>query len=210
MPPSKRSLRRLLVEGVDDQHTVIQLMARHGHDWDAERTLPYVRNCDGIEKLLRLIPVTLKSSTHLGIIVDADTDPGQRWQQLVALFAREDITLPAAPSAEGIVMSGSPRIGIWLMPNNSDPGALEHFLAQLVPEDDTVWPYALTACEAAIELGASVSPARIEKARMHTWLSWCEAPGRPFGLALRSKYFDANTDTAQRFVAWFRELFSTP
>jgi hypothetical protein len=43
MPPREDSPYRLLVEGSDDQHSVIHLLRRHGFDWDDKTTdRPYL------------------------------------------------------------------------------------------------------------------------------------------------------------------------
>jgi hypothetical protein len=42
-----------MVEGPDDQWTIINLLARHGYDWNNAAALrPYVEPVGGVEKLL--------------------------------------------------------------------------------------------------------------------------------------------------------------
>lgn len=53
MPPTSRSPYRLLVEGSDDQYSVIHLMARHGYAWDDPSShRPFVHNTGNLSKLL--------------------------------------------------------------------------------------------------------------------------------------------------------------
>jgi hypothetical protein len=79
MPPLTNSPYRLLVEGTDDQHSVIHLMARHGYDWDDSLALrPYVHVTGNLNQLMSELPVTLKDDRHfqrIGISVDTE-EPG--------------------------------------------------------------------------------------------------------------------------------------
>jgi hypothetical protein len=62
-PPPKASPYQLMVEGPDDQYSVIHLMARHGFDWDDEsRARPRVSPSGGVEQLLRAVPVAFKGT----------------------------------------------------------------------------------------------------------------------------------------------------
>ncbi|WP_420441941.1 DUF3226 domain-containing protein [Candidatus Palauibacter sp.] len=58
------------------------------------------------------------------------------------------------------------------------------------------------------ELGAFFPDAKTSKAVLHAWLAWQQEPGRPYGLAIKSGYLRHDSVTAERFVAWFRQLFA--
>jgi hypothetical protein len=213
MPPAETSPFRLLVEGPDDFHSVIQLMARHGYDWDDRSAhRPFVKSEDGIEKLLEALPVVLKGSyDRIGVVVDADLAPTDRWAQLRSRAA--GLTLPALPQLEGTMVEGikpGSRVGFWLMPDNSSPGRLEDFLGKLVSAEDASWDFADEALSEARRRGAPCTEHDHAKGRVHTWLAWQREPGQPFGIALRSKVFRHDTDDALRFVTWFRRLFVDP
>jgi hypothetical protein len=145
--PPKESPYRLLVEGVDDLHSVIHLMARHGFDWDDEsKVRPFVSPLEGIEKLLRAVPVALKGSyERVGIVLDANSRLADRWAQIRNRASQAAVSLPEMPGLEGTIVGGrlpGSRVGIWLMPDNSSPGTLENFLGELVSPDHPVWAYA--------------------------------------------------------------------
>lgn len=46
-----------------------------------------------------------------------------------------------------------------------------------------------------------------KKALVHAWLAWREEPGRPYGVAIKSRYLRDDSDAAERFVAWFGRVF---
>lgn len=215
MPPSESSPYRLLVEGSDDLHSVIHLMARHGYEWDdAGAPRPFVDNAGSVEKLLEALPVALKGSyQRIGFLVDADASSPDRWAQIRGRAQRVGLELPASPQADGTIVPGlrhGSRAGFWLMPDNSSPGNLESFLSRLVPAEDPTWGYAGEAVTEARNRGARCNVKDHGKSTLHTWLAWQEEPGLPFGTALRARLFLHDTDEALRFVSWFHRLFVDP
>jgi hypothetical protein len=212
MPPRPESPYRLLVEGSDDLHSILHLLIRHGFDWDDETTVrPYVDATGSVEKLLRTLPVALKSSyERIGVVVDANSRLPDRWAQLRASAGHAGVRLPDTPEVEGTIVAGfrpGSQVGFWLMPDNSQPGNLESFLSRLIPAEDTLWPYAGEVVAEARERGARCREKDHLKGALHTWLAWQEDPGRPFGTALGAQVFKHDTPDAVRFVAWFRRLF---
>lgn len=202
---------RLLVEGLDDQHSVLHLMARHGFDWnDSSVPRPYILSTGSIDRLLESLAVSLKSFNRVGVLVDADTSPLQRWAQLRDRAMRAGIKIPEAPAPEGTIVPGplpGSRIGFWLMPDNLNSGTLEVFLGKLVPEADPTWSWAEEAVREARNRGARCKETDHPKSWLHTWLAWQERPGIPFGIALQAQVFRHDTEDALRFVAWFKRLF---
>lgn len=203
---------QLLVEGENDLYVCAHLCERHGIP---EFRIEIPGASGGIEELLRDIPVRLQQRTlrTLGVIVDADRDLLRQWQRLRTPLASLPLTLPIAPLAEGWVVDtrgpvGPLRIGIWIMPNNTDPGILEDFAATLIPNDDPLLPHAESAI-AAIE-AAGLNRYQIHhrpKALIHTWLAWQENPGNRMGTAIKSGHLRHDSPTALAFVAWLRRLF---
>jgi hypothetical protein len=159
MPPSPESPYRLLVEGEDDKHSIIHLLARHSFDWHDEGTIrPYVSSEGSVERLLRALPVAVKSAhSRIGVVLDADLDLPIRWLQVRNRLESAGLKVPERPSAEGTILPGlraGTRIGIWLMPDNSSPGILEDFLGNLVPPEDPIWSYADEVASEARHRGA--------------------------------------------------------
>jgi len=202
---------RLIVEGPDDQHSLLHLMRRHGVDWDNPGPqLPHVRDSGGYEKLLVSLEVCVRTYTRLGIVIDADVDPQGRWGEVNRRLETLGVALPQNPPSDGVVVNGirpRTRVGVWLMPDNRQSGAIEEFLADLIPQNDCCWPYAEEASSEARRRGAPFPEKDFLKARIHTWLAWQKEPGLPFGTALTARYFRSESEPALRFVSWFRRLF---
>jgi hypothetical protein len=203
---------RLIVEGVDDLYSIINLMGRHGLDWEAPSpALPHLESATGIDELLKALPRAALLYERFGIVVDADLDHAHRWLQVHDRLKGRGVTLPEAPSIDGVIVPGirSPtaRIGVWLMPDNQSPGILEDFLARLVPADNRCWRHAEEATTQARALGAPLAEKDQTKGALHAWLAWQSDPGVPFGMALRMKVLGHDSPDAVRFAAWFKRLF---
>ena len=212
MQPRDDSPYRLLVEGPDDRHSLIQLMSRHGFNWEDDSiTRPYVASAGGLPELLKQFPVVLKGSyDRIGVLVDANTHPMDRWEQLRSRAHSVGITLPRTPERSGTIVEGlrpASRLGLWLMPDNDSTGTLETFLSKLVPADDGLWSYSAGVIVEALRLGAPLHDSDHLKGRLHSWLAWQEEPGLPFGTAMRAKIFAHDTQDALAFAAWFERLF---
>ena len=115
--------RVLLVEGVDDKH-----VARHV--WQRQTAEPpfCIKEKDSVDKLLKAIEVEVKASglQALGIMLDANTNPAGRWEAVKDRLARVNINLPDSLCASGAIIESHPRVGVWLMPDNTSPGELDH------------------------------------------------------------------------------------
>jgi len=198
------AVRKLLVEGIDDLHVVKSLCMAYN--------IPQVFDVidkKGISNLKESLPIELKTSdlASLGILVDADIDLNARWQSVRDILTKDGYTVSALPEPNGTILHAEdkPKVGIWLMPDNQLPGLLEHFVAELIPDDDALWPHAQN-CVTNIPEQRFPEVARA-KANIHTWLAWQEEPGKPMGTAITARYLDPGSARAQGFVDWLRALF---
>jgi hypothetical protein len=217
--------RVLLVEGTDDLHVLAHIFKAHGH----ERKIT-IRDQEGVDRVKKLdenvfdnlledLSVELKGSevTTIGIIVDADLDLRARWQSLANRLKDlkyEDV--PDLPKASGTICKGKdlPKIGVWLMPDNSLPGMLEDFVKLLVPdESQNLLDRAIEAIEAIPKeerLFITENSDKTAKAQIHTYLAWQSRPGVPYGIAIREKFLDAGSKNAENLMDWIKELFDLP
>lgn len=206
MPGSVKG--QLVVEGKDDQHVIWALCAQH--------RLPQVfevEQVEGVDALLAGIPVRLKASglPALGIVVDADADLPARWQAVRSQLVQAGYAdVPPQPDADGLVLVplDLPRVGVWLMPDNTLPGALEDFVAYLIPEHDQLAPFAESSLDEIEAAGAQrYRLTQRSKAFVHTWLAWQEIPGQPMGQAITARALQHDRPLALRFVNWLRRVF---
>ena len=203
----------LLVEGNDDEHVVKHICGRHGIPADL-----HIITHDGVADLIASIRATIDSADDdgdvVGILVDADENLQNRWQavrdQLASAGYRE---LPDRPDRAGVIVDPPadtllPRAGVWIMPDNQNTGYLENFLRFMVPvAQRTLFQHAEASVAGIPPAERLFDPVDAPKALIHTWLAWQEDPGRPFGIAIRARFLDANVSEAAAFAAWLRNLF---
>ena len=219
-PPSERIL---LVEGQNDLHMVLHLCNNHP-EFSVKGTLgseqvileppPHtyftVEDKKGVSELLKSIRTEVRVSGRqaLGILADADEDLPGRWDELSKQFQQAGITLPDHPHPEGTLVdiAGSPRVGVWLMPNNESVGELEDFVKEMIPTDDPVWPLSQNYIDGIPERDRRFRPAKATKAQVHAWLSARKNP-RQIGAAIGDGDLQTDTTLCQTFTSWLIKLF---
>lgn len=197
----------LLVEGPDDEHVICHLYQRAGFVVNFG-----VEAKKSVEQVVRGIrnEALAPGRTALGIVVDANDKLPIRWQDIGNELSRAGIPLPPQPMADGTVVEpprgGLPRVGVWLMPDNSSAGELEDLLSGLVPSGDPIWPLAQSYVGDVFEqLPARERPKRA-KAEVHAWLAGKNG-GLPMGLSVKAGLFNHGSPVAQRLLAWLQSVF---
>ncbi|RKZ82057.1 MAG: hypothetical protein DRR19_21270 [Candidatus Parabeggiatoa sp. nov. 1] len=202
--------RVLLVEGKDDCHVIMHLCQAH----NLLETF-CIHDCNGYEKVLKVLWDRLQRSPQsrpkiIGIVLDADIDIMARWQQLTDKLKKYGYTLPAQPDKQGTIhpsVDKYPRLGIWLMPNNIEPGMLEDFLKQLALPDTLATAQSCVKCARRRKV-TYFKEAHVSKAEIYTYLAWQDEPGKPFGQAITAHVLQPETEIAHQFTDWLNRLFS--
>lgn len=206
-------LPSLHVEGDDDLNSIVHLLTRHGIPFEPALRRVEVKNQGSDQRVLDIMPIAVRASTNrsVGFVLDADVHIADRWKQVAGRLVPLGLNLPPVPPADGFIgdlPSLNVRAGVWLMPDNTlDFGRLEDLLRTLVPAGDAIIAHAETATDAACALGALFTPNDRIKAVLHSWLAWQKDPGKPYGTAIKAKFFGIDSEAALRFVAWFRRLY---
>lgn len=201
-PSGADPARILLVEGSSDEHVIEHLCRQIDLLPEVE-----IEACGNVDELLKRIPVEIKVSgrTVVGVLADANADIHGRWQQVARAFREANVLLPREPVLTGAIVKGSPRVGVWLMPDNARQGELEDFLIDLIPADDEVWQCAQDYIES---IPANIRPRKRSKAEVHAWLSG-KPKLLPPGIAIDKSdgYFDTDVPLAQSLKRWLNRLF---
>lgn len=205
----------LLVEGKQDLMVIPELMEANGVDWGT-RNNPFVwiEDCGGYSNLADtdVISTELKASglSALGIMIDADDNPKERWQSIRNASLQSIPDIPEALPEDGLIHTTDTgiRFGIWLMPDNRMRGILETFLAYMIPtSNEPLWEFAQAATKEAKSKGATFIAPHFDKANIYTWLAWQRPPGRQLHQAVKEYIFHPTHPNAQRFVTWFKTLY---
>lgn len=188
-------------------------MTKNGLDFNKpEPNYPYIHDAKGYPNVVSSLAVATKTYKRLGIVVDADEAPANRWMSLQNELNKSRIAIPKDPVNDGLILiedlpAQLQRVGIWMMPDNKASGMLETFLSTMVDAGNPVWLHAEKATDEAKRIGASFNNLHKDKARVHTWLAWQDPPGMPFGTAITARCFESDSSAALSFVRWFKRLF---
>ena len=218
MPTSERSM--LYVEGKDDLHAVKHLLRWHritlfigdSQSNNVDPNVPGLEETRGKKKLIETIKtiVPVSSGRSVGFVLDGDDRPQDGWSAVCGCLRELELDPPKDMPANGYVAhvdKYKARVGVWLMPDNRRAGALEQFLADLVPEGDLLLRLAESSTEEARSTGAKFPETKRLKAVLQTWLAWQEDPGLPYGSAINAQFFRHDSPAARTFVKWYERLF---
>ena len=200
------STLKILVEGPDDDAVCFHLLKQHGIE-------PLtIEKLEGYSKLLEGIHTRIHAQSDLealAIVVDADLDLKSRWAELSHKIQTAGYkTCPEEPDSQGTIIMepNKPLVGIWIMPDNTTAGLLEHFVTALIPKGDPLWPRAQQCVDQIPHEQRPFKEASLPKAKIHTWLAWQSEPGSKMGGAIARKYLDPNAPAAALFMAWIRRM----
>ena len=126
--------------------------------------------------------------------------------------ANDEIQLPLNPDPNGTIIPedpaiGSPRIGVWVMPDNVSTGELEDFVRHMIPTGDPVWPRAEDYIDEIPADARRFDDDTITKNQIHAWLAARKFPGL-IGVAIREGDLAVNNPLSQTFLRWLSRLFA--
>ena len=202
--PAEPSPRVLLVEGQGDKHVAQHIWWRHAED------TPFCIDVMGSEAELRRVifaQVKAEGRLALGILLDANTNSGARWQSVRDRLAQAGIAAPERLSPGGTIIESRPRVGVWLMPDNGSPGELEDFVAQMIPDGDAVWPLSQSYIDGIPCAERKFSPKKKKRAQVHAWLAARDDP-RLMGAAIGAGDLAVDGALCRAFVSWLKALFT--
>ena len=179
MPDSSPNV--LIVEGQDDKYIVDKLLAKHEHAARFD-----IRPKGGFPALRSSIRPEINASGRrtVGIIADANESPTDRWTSIRDALSEVDCTdIPEAPVPSGAILSGPRdiRVGVWLMPDNTRPGEVEDFIADMIPTGDPLWPVAQQYIDDIPPDLQKFTENKRTRAHVHAWLATRDALA-PWGL----------------------------
>ena len=194
----------LLVEGRNDKHVVWQICNRNPELPDF-----FISDRGDINAVIESIgPEFLAAGRQaLGILVDTDDRPQARWDEIAHQLRAFGVQPPVAPDPTGTIISGvEPRVGVWLMPDNTQAGEIEEFVASMIPDDDPVWPMSQDYIDGLPRYEGKFADGKTLRAKIHAWLA-TRADPRLMGQAIGTHDLQVNGPLCQRFLVWLNRLF---
>lgn len=214
MAKSKYPERKLLVEGTTDLFFIAELWKKQRNS-DALDHFQII-SMDGKEKLIQSLSdsnnVIWKSkTTHLGIVVDADTSAENTLQSVCNALERGGYTgLSQRLEVSGQIQNiNGVNFGVWVMPDNKQPGMTEDLFLSLFSDDQNKAQhlFAVKTLEDLEKQNLNRYDKNLHrsKAAAHTLLAWQTEPGYAMGNAVQANLVCLPENLP--FVDWLGRLF---
>jgi len=175
----------------------------------------FVVNAGGIANITEAIRTTLEDEdvTNIGVVVDAN-DVGFASRYVGIAGAIKEIFPQLTPNIEssrqGWTRELKPGLtfGLWVMPDNSSPGYLEHFLTRLIePTDESLRLAKKFFSETKSSEAVRFTQVKDQKALLSLFLAIQEEPGMNAQTAIKKGLLKHDHPLAQNFLAWFAATF---
>jgi hypothetical protein len=119
----------------------------------------------------------------IGVTRDADNDSHGAFQSVSGFLTASNLPAPASGGHLSDAEAGTPRAGIYILPDCVNAGMLEDLCLEAVSDD------LATSCvneflDCVVRAGRT--PGNLSKARVHAWLSSQVVPDRRLGEAARA------------------------
>jgi hypothetical protein len=142
-----------------------------------------------------------QSLASIGITRDTDSSVAQDFQSICGYLQSSGFVVPARA---GLFGTGTPKVGVFLMPNNSDAGMLEDLCLASVQGDGSA--PCLDEFFKCVRQQAGRQTAEQSKARMHAWLASQIKPDLRLGEAAKQSLFPWDAPVFQDLKQFLQNL----
>jgi hypothetical protein len=123
----------------------------------------------------------------LGVVTDAEGDAARAFQSVRT--ALQTAALPVPPDMGIWHSAQTPKVGVFIQPDNASTGMLETLCLMAVGSDPTLECVgAFLQC--ARNAGKCIAPKDEDRAKAHAYLAVCPKPGLRVGEAAEAGYWD--------------------
>ena len=181
-PGSIDKSKQLLVEGEDENQFFGALLDHLEND---EIQVQSYGGKDNLRRFLKAflnVPI-FDEVQSIGIVRDADTDAATAFKSVQNSLTSVELPVPDEMLAPA---TGALRVGIFIMPDNSNPGALEDLCLNALEGDLAIG--CVSDFIQCIQDSVQKVPKNMAKARMHAFLASREDPELRLGIAAHRGY----------------------
>ena len=199
--PTDLHLPKLIIgEGVEEV-LVFEAVLSH-----LELTDVGVEHYGGKQKLAAYLDVLklrpgFAQLASLGVTRDADESAIGAFASVQSLLQKRQFVIPNTP---GDITEGSPRVGIIILPDGVNNGALEDLCLAAWREDPLL--QCIDAYFDCVSTAKGEPPRQISKARVHAWLAAQGTPDMRLGIAAKKGLIDWNNPAFERLVTFIKAL----
>jgi hypothetical protein len=192
--------RLLVVEGKDDINFSEKLLEYIGILDSVD-----IRSSEGKDNLKNLMPAFkfttgFKNIEKIAVLWDADKNARDAFKQVTDVLKK--IGLPS-PKKPGEFSSGSPSVGIFIMPDNSSNGMLEDLCLESVKDHEAMKCVDnFIACTQELK----EQPDNISKAKVQVFLASRSKIANSIGRAAQKGYWNFNSEKLQPLINFLKQL----
>jgi len=138
---------------------------------------------------------------HLAVIRDADTNANNQFKSIQHVLRKERMDVPSEINR---FTDGRPRIGIFIMPGDSDKGMLENLCLNTVkdnPAMECVKAFIRCACD------LDKNPNNKAKACCQAFLAAMPDIVKSVGLGARKGYWNFDSDELNNLKSFLKQLY---
>ena len=165
-----------------------------------------VREVGGKEQFKNKLPALTRMTGFsdvktLAVILDADDNVDAAFKRAVRILADENLEPPKQPNQ---FSEGNPRIGIFIMPDNSKKGMLEDLCLKTVENKP-----AMECVDTFIECIVSeleCHPSNMAKAKVQSFLAAMPKITKSLGMGAQKGYWDFDSDELTELIAFIDDL----
>ncbi|RJS68443.1 hypothetical protein CW696_08625 [ANME-2 cluster archaeon] len=195
-----REKKVLAVEGKDEVNFFDALLKHLGITDDVE-----VRDVGGKYQFKSKLPALVRTTGFsdvevFAIIRDADTDANAAFESIRDILKGQDLE---PPSQINQFSDGNPRIGIFIMPGNSDTGMLEDLCLKTVDEQP-----AMECANVFIDCASGLRdpPQVMAKAKAQVFLAAMPEIANSVGVGAQKGYWNFNSDELDDLISFIDNL----
>ncbi len=200
-PPKPLTKKRLLVvEGKDEINFSQKLLEYIGIS-----DIVDIRDAGGKNKFKVLMPALslasgFRSLEKIAIIRDADGNAIDAFKSVTGVLKKIGLPTPKRP---GEFSSGSPSVGVFIMPDNCSDGMLEDLCLESVKDDEAMECVDnFIACTQTLK----ERPKNISKAKVQVFLAAKPEIVNSIGLAAQNRYWNFNSEEMQPLINFLKQL----
>jgi hypothetical protein len=200
-PPKPFTKKRLLVVEGKDEVNFFEKLFEHINILDSVD----IRSSEGKDKFKDLmqgfkITTGYKSIEKIAVIRDADENAKDAFKSVTGGLEKIGLQSPKRPVE---FSSGTPSVGVFIMPDNSSKGMLEDLCLESVKNHEAMRCVDdFIACSQKLQEG----PKNISKAKVQVFIAAKPGIVNSIGLAAQRGYWNFNSEKLQPLIQFLKQL----
>lgn len=198
---------QIWVEGPNDERVIREIMYQNNMQENFD-----IEPAGGVEEVIKAIrgAVLQGPRESVSFVVDANDNLQKRWDELCSKLRERGYNPPNEPSPNGTILPATDecvRAGIWIMPDNKSPGAIEDFVAEMMSKNPPGWERALKFVDEIPNEERLFPEHKYNQVVVRVWLAMRASSDRLDKVISREK-LPVDGPLCQAFCEWLRRVMT--